>query len=197
MNNVSFQGRTTLILAPERCEEIFKRTRLAGRNLSAKNRSHLANGTTYTATANATDIIVAVGGKDTGVLRHIPVVKDAEDAISELIEAVDVLRNKVKCKLTAWIIGGDKCDGVHGHKTIQRLNELAEELCDQPDIDTSILVGSKAGEDRFFLHPLAGKLEIGLQKNPKAIKNPNLSAEEKLENFFDIVELNNTTLAKD
>lgn len=197
MNNISFQGRTTLFLSPERCEEVFKKTHRAGRNLSLKNRSNLANGTMYTATANATDIIVAVGGKDTGVLKHIPVVKDAEDAINELIEAIDVLRNKVKGKLTAWIIGGDKCDGIHGHKTIQRLNELAEELCDQPDIDTSILVGSKAGEDKFFIHPLAGTLEIGLQKNPRAIKSQNLSAEEKLENFFDIVELNNTTLAID
>lgn len=197
MNNVSFQGRTTLFISPERCEEVFKKTHRAGRNLSSKNRSHLANGTTYTATANATDIIVTIGGNNTGVLKHIPVVKDAEDAIGELIEAVDVLRNKVKGKLTAWIIGGDKCDGVHGHKTIQRLNELAEELCDKPDIDTSILVGSKAGEDKFFVHPIAGKVEIGLNKNPKAIKDPNLSAEEKLENFFDIVELNNTTLSKD
>ena len=197
MNNVSFQGRTTLFISPERCEEVFKKTHRAGRNLSSKNRSHLANGTTYTATANATDIIVTIGGNNTGVLKHIPVVKDAEDAIGELIEAVDVLRNKVKGKLTAWIIGGDKCDGVHGHKTIQRLNELAEELCDKPDIDTSILVGSKAGEDKFFVHPIAGKVEIGLNKSPKAIKDPNLSAEEKLENSFDILELNNTTLAKD
>lgn len=197
MNNVSFQGRTTLVLSPERWEEAIKATHKAGRNLSAKNRSHLANGTTYTATANATDIIVTIGGKNTGILKHIPVVKDAEVAIGELIEAIDVLREKVKGKLTAWIIGGDRCDGVHGNKTIQRLNELADELCDKPDIDTSILVGSKTGEDKFFIHPLAGKLEIGLDKNPKAIKDPNLSAEEKLENFFDIVELNNTTLAKD
>lgn len=197
MNNVSFQGRTTLFISPERCEEVFKKAHLAGRNLSSKNRYHLTNGATYTATANATNIIVTVGGNNTGILKHIPVIKDAEEAISELVDAIYALRNKVKGKLTAWIIGGDRCNGMHGEKTIQRLNKLAEELCDKPDIDTSILVGSKAGEDKFFVHPIAGKVEIGLNKNPKAIKDPNLSSEEKLENFFDIVELNNTTLAKD
>ena len=47
------------------------------------------------------------------------------------------------------------------------------------------------------MHTLNDELEVGLDKNPRAIRQSKLPIEEKLENYFDIVELNNTDVKLD
>ena len=77
---------------------------------------------------------------------------------------------------------------------VEAVNKIADLICDRPDIDTSILAGSKSGEDKIVLHTAKDRLDITLDKilnfNPKNQKN----VEEDLEKYFDIVELNNTEL---
>lgn len=197
MNNVSFQGHSTLILSSKLYEEASDVSKQAYRKLSTSNRCNLTNGKVFDSFADAGTLAVVVRNEKTGVLKHVPTSGNCESLIENILEAVDYLKKTAKGKLTAWIIGGDSVNGAGGNDTVKTLDKVAGAICDRTDIDTSILVGSKSGEDKFFLHTLNGELEVGLDKNPRAIRQSKLPIEEKLENYFDIVELNNTDVKLD
>lgn len=197
MNNISFQGHSTLVISQKSYNKAEELATRAGRRIISSSKCRLSNGKVFTANPDAGSIAVIVRNANDGFLKNIPVNKEPEGIIGEIANAIDALKAKAKGKLTAWIIGGDNVNGANGDKTIKTLGSIADELCDRPDIDTSILVGSKSGDDKVFLHTFNNELEVGLNKDPKAIKNPHIPNEEKMENYFDIVELNNTDLKID
>lgn len=200
MNNISFQGKTTLFVSPERYNKALEKTGKTYREVAGDGR--IVSGITYTtktgnSKAGPSSLAVIICNQKGGVLKHVSVQENSSNAILELVKAADELKTRAKEKITAWIIGGSESKSIDGDRTIKKLNQIADELCDRPDIDTSILVGSKECEDEFLIHQIGGELEIGLNKNPKVLKDADLSSEEKMEKFFDIVELNNTTLVND
>ena len=192
-----FQGHSTLILSPKLYEEASDVSKQAYRKLTTSNKCNLINGKVYTSLADAKEIAVIVRNEKNGILKHIPTMSNCEEAIKNVLDTIDTLKKTAKGKLTAWIIGGDSVNGAGGNDTVKTLDKVAGAICDRTDIDTSILVGSKSGEDKFFLHTLNGELEVGLDKNPRAIRQSKLPIEEKLENYFDIIELNNTDVKLD
>ena len=114
-------------------------------------------------------------------------ITDAFQIIDEIALKVEELKKLAKGKLTAWIIGGENIKSANGENTINTVNKIAGIICDRPDIDASILAGSKSGEEKIVLHTLSGQLEIILDKS--------LNKQHNLEDYFDIVELNNTDLS--
>ena len=198
MNNISFQGHSTLILSPKKYDAASEAATRIGRHLSEKSKCRLSNGKIFTSEADASKLAVLVRNEKDGILKHISINDtNIEDTLNNIAKSIDTLKQKAKGKLTAWIIGGDAIDGINGDRTVKTLNKAADVLCDRPDIDTSILVGSKSGDDRIFLHTFNGELEVGLDKNPKPLHNMKAPIEEKMEKYFDIVELNNTDVKLD
>ena len=198
MNNVSFQGHSTLILSPKKYDVANEIAIRAGQHLSEKNKCKLSNGKIYTSEADAGKLAVLVRNEKNGVLKHISINgTNIDEFLCDITKSIDKLKQKARGKLTAWIIGGDAIDSANGNKTIETLNKVADVICDRPDMDTSILVGSKSGDDRMFLHTFNGELEVGLDKNPKPLHNMKAPIEEKMEKYFDIVELNNTDVKLD
>ena len=86
-------------------------------------------------------------------------------------------------------------NGANGTKTIETLDDIADIVCDKPNIDASILVGAKKGQENCALYARNNEIEITLDKPIKLDKN--VSPEENLEQIFDITELNNTELKTD
>ena len=187
MNNVSFQGHTNLVLDPDVYDKACRITRGVYRHLSYNTNSKLANGKIYTSKADAQNIAVILRNEKDGIIKFVPVKGRIQKLIDEIAQKVNELKEMAKENLTAWIIGGENIESPNGAKTIETLNKIADIICDRPDIDASILAGSKTGEDRIVLHTLNNKLELTLDK--KTNKTPNL------EDYFDIVELNNIDLS--
>ncbi len=187
MNNVSFQGHSSLILNPRAYDKARITTSNAYRHLTASNNCKLTNGKVFTSKADAQNIAVIVRNEKDGIIKLVPVNGRIQKLIDEIAQKIDELKTMSKGKLTAWIIGGENIESPNGGKTIETVNKIADLVCDRPDIDASILAGSKTGEDKIVLHTLNNKLEITLDK--KTDKTPNL------EDYFDIIELNNTDLS--
>ena len=194
MNNISFQGRTCLFFNPNAYDKARVTTSNAYRHLYNTNKSRLTNGKVFTSVADAQNLAVIVRNDKDGIMKHVPINGKIEQVIEEIAQKIDELKEMSKGKLTAWIIGGEKIESPNGNKTIEAVNKIADLICDRPDIDTSILAGSKSGEDKIVLHTAKDRLDITLDKilnyNPKT-KQP---VQEDLEKYFDIVELNNTEL---
>lgn len=194
MNNISFQGRTCLMLNPSAYDKARNTTANTYRHLYNNNKCKLTNGKVYTSVADALNLAVIIRNDKDGIMKHVPINGRVEQVIEEIAEKIEELKTMSKGKLTAWIIGGEKIESPNGNKTIEAVKKLADLICDRPDIDTSILAGSKSGEDKIVLHTAKDRLDITLDKilnfNPKNQKN----VEEDLEKYFDIVELNNTEL---
>lgn len=195
MNNISFQGHSSLILNPKAYDKARIATSNAYRHLTSANNCKLTNGKVFTSKADAQNLAVIIRNEKDGIIKHVPVNGRIQKVIDEISQKVDELKAMSKGKLTAWIIGGENIESANGGKTIEAVNKIADVICDRPDIDTSILAGSKTGEDRIVLHTLNNQLEITLDKfvklNPET-KKPVMS---DLEKYFDIVELNNTDLS--
>ena len=86
--------------------------------------------------------------------------------------------------MTAWIIGGNPIQSQRGTLMVETLNKIANILCDKPNIDTSILAGSKNIQENLVILPHRNDFELILEKEKGT----------KLEDIFDIVELNNTDI---
>lgn len=184
MINISFQGRTNLYLKIPNYNEISSNTKNVYRHLTNRNKAVLSNGKTYTSSIPADTMAIIVRNEKEGFLKLIPINSKIENMLDEIALKTDDLFKKSKEKLTAWIIGGTPINSKTGEQTTKNLDKLAEVLCDRPDMDTSILVGSKNREEEVILHPLENLFEIILE-NPK---------NNSLENMFDIVELNNVNV---
>lgn len=195
MNNISFQGHSSLILNPKAYDKARITTSNAYRHLTSANNCKLTNGKVFTSKADAQNLAVIIRNEKDGIIKHVPVNGRIQKVVDEIAQKVDELKEMSKGKLTAWIIGGENIGSPNGGKTIEAVNKIADVICDRPDIDTSILAGSRSGEDRIVLHTLNNQLEITLDKfvklNPET-KKPVIS---DLEKYFDIVELNNTELS--
>lgn len=112
--------------------------------------------------------------------------RNAQNKMNEILECIDKFKTNAKNKLTAWIIGGQR-----GESTERTVTNLAEILCDRPDIDTSIIAGQKSISPNITFHPISDKLELNIgmsAKNQDELENA-------LTKYYDIVELNNTSIA--
>lgn len=194
MNNINFQGRSNLILNPDAYDKARVATSNAYRHLSHANNCKLTNGKVFTSKADAQNLAVIVRNEKDGIIKHVPVNGRIQKVIDEIAQKVDELKAMSKGKLTAWIIGGENIESGNGGKTIEAVNKIADVICDRPDIDASILAGSKTGEDKIILHTLNDKLEITLDKFVKLNPETKKPAITDLEELFDIVELNNTDI---
>ena len=184
MNNISFQGHTTLICNPKKFNEIAFEVARKSRNLKPGNKCTLVNNQIYTAKANDENLIVLIKDDKKGVLKYIPTNNEINNFIEEIGRIVYKLKEKSKKNLTAWIIGGSEIKSQNGENTIKTINRLADILCDRPDIDTSILACGKQPQENIIIHSKQKGLELTLEKPQKI----------NLEEAFDIVELNNTEI---
>ncbi len=187
MNNVSFQGHTTLVFNPQKYNEVLPLTLRTSRNLKPSNHYSIRPNYEYTSNSLDNNMIVLVRNENTGFLKFVPITNNNEKILNEISSKVEEIikmsKNRME-KLTAWIIGGNSIDSKSGSLMIKTLNKIADILCDNPNIDTSILAGSKKIEENIVIHPSRKNFEIFLEKE----KGTNL------EDVFDIVELNNTDI---
>lgn len=195
MNNISFQGRSTLVLNPKAYDKARELTSGAYRHLRMDNNCRLINGKIYTSKADAQNLAVIVRNEKDGILKFVPTKGEIQQVLDEILKKVDTLKAASKGKLTAWIIGGEAIKSPNGGKTVDAVNKIADIICDRPDIDTSILAGSLKGEEKIVLHTRTNLLEIILDKFVNG-KMPKSKLDEKdLSKYFDIVELNNTDVS--
>lgn len=195
MNNISFQGRSTLVLNPKAYDKARELTSGAYRHLRMDNNCRLINGKIYTSKADAQNLAVIVRNEKDGILKFVPTKGEIQQVLDEISKKVDTLKAASKGKLTAWIIGGEAIKSPNGGKTVDAVNKIADIICDRPDIDTSILAGSLKGEEKIVLHTRTNLLEIILDKFING-KTPKSKLDEKdLSKYFDIVELNNTDVS--
>lgn len=186
MNNISFQGKTNLKFNTSIYNKVLsQKTGIALTNLNITNSSkckiHNARIITYDPNENAATGVLLLNEKK-GMFFH-----NAEGKINEIIEYVTELQQTARNKLTAWIIGGYRSE-----KTTNDINKLAEVLCDRGDIDTSIIAGQNSIAPNITLHHTVERLEVNLGI-PAPKKGENV--ENYLENYFDVVELNNTSIS--
>lgn len=192
-NNISFQGKTTLYANPQKFNEIVKNQWVQHRTIrSTANTNAINKWQAYQLELAPDKLLVVLNSDKGGCVTHVPTNNRNEEILSNLCTKLDELSKKVKTKLTAWIIGGDRIDGANGTRTIKTLDDIADIVCDKPNIDASILVGAKKGQENCTIYTRNNDMEIVLDKpiNP----NKNVTAEENLEQLFDITELNNTEL---
>ena len=195
MNNISFQGRSSLIFNPKAYDKAIVITTGAYRHLGVNNKRKLTNGKVLTAEADAQNLAVIVRNERDGITKHIPLNGRIEQTIDEIARKVEELKAAAKGKLTAWIIGGESVKSPNGEKTVEAVNKVADIICDKPDIDTSILAGSLKGDDKIVIHTKNNFLEIILDKDLKLNSKNQKPEAADLEKYFDIVELNNTDLS--
>ena len=192
MSSISFQGRTDLSVGPNAYKRVAELTRQTYKNLKKTNNCRLNNHQVCTIKTDPENITVIMKNDEKGFFKYIPINEEnQQNALDEVSIITDKLQDSKKGQsLTAWIVGGTKIDGKHGNKIIETLNKIAELICDKANIDTSILVGSKTGEEMLVVRPNNDILKLALDKKINATKPVN----SELENIFDIVELNNTNL---
>lgn len=198
MNSINFQGKTTLVMDPKKLKEsesllrrkygYFRNSsdRLCENQFSDSHNRIITSGNLYCIKPDNKNISVILHNHDNvkGIMKYIPINKDYSEQLLDLLNNTEKMLKTSKEKLTAWIIGGDSVNNVFGNKTIKALNDIADILCDNPNIDTSILVGTKNSSEKVLVHANKSKFDITLE----AKKNTNL------EDLFDIVELNNTEI---
>lgn len=192
MNNISFQGKTDFIVSPNAYNRVAAKTRQTYKNFLKIHNSKLYNNQVCTIKTDPENITVIMRNEKDSFFKYVPINEEGQQNIlEELAVSAEKLENSAKKdKVTAWIVGGTKIDGKHGNKVVETLNRIAELICDKANIDTSILVGSKTGEEMFVLRPQVKQLRFALDKKI----NPKNSLNTELENIFDVVELNNTSL---
>ena len=192
MNNISFQGATNFTISPTAYDKVAETTRKAYTNLKKTNNCQLQG---HKICALDTDpeylTVIVRNDSNKGIFRYIPIKHNIQPFIEDLSSQVDSLKASAKGKsLTAWVLGGTRLNGEKGHLITNVLDKIAELICEKPNIDTSILVGSTTGEEKYILR--AGTPEFRLSLDKKV--NPDNNLESELGRIFDIVELNNTEL---
>ena len=188
MSNVSFQGRSNLFISGEIYDQFVQKSQNT-RRVITKTRvdNTLSINKPFLTLPEPDDIIVIIRNERNGFMKKFPVLTKIEKIADDICRQIDELQKNAKEKLTAWIIGGSNYRQDNG-KTIKAVNELGEVLCDRPDIDTSILAGPRfKTADGIGIQDNVGETTIVLTKG----KNTDIKSPEDLEDFFDIVELNN------
>ncbi len=181
MNNISFQGRTNLVFDKKAYDNIVIKYHIRKySNLTTTNKDmiNLINSKYCTLDPNETreTVVLLVNGKGGMFFRK------AKNQINEILDSVDKLKKTAKDKLTAWIISSE-----NNENSVKGFDKVAEVLCDRPDIDTSILAFNKKDiVPNITFYPRAKELDVQIS-TPMNCNNQN----PKLEEFFDLVELNN------
>lgn len=187
-NTISFQGRTSLIGSEKIYNGLKEKAQKLQKHIIPPNNTRQFNlWTTYTTEPDAENIAIILSGKSKNFLSYVQIGETLQNFSEKINSMVKFLKSETQEKLTAWIIGGHHLEGIKGNKTIRTVNEIADILCDRPDIDTSILAGSKEGLDKIGIHKINDKLEIIVGKDIDYTKPLDI----ELEKHFDIVELNN------
>ena len=188
MSKISFQGRSNLFISGEIYDQFVQKSQNT-RRVITKTRvdNTLSINKPFLTLPEPDDIIVIIRNERNGFMKKFPVLTKIEKIADDICRQIDELQKNAKEKLTAWIIGGSNYRQDNG-KTIKAVNELGEVLCDRPDIDTSILAGPRfKTADGIGIQGNVGETTIVLTKG----KNTDIKSPEDLEDFFDIVELNN------
>lgn len=180
MDNVSFQGKTNILFSPDAYDKVSRVTNATYRHLAPGNKCNLTNGKVFTSSADLKNLMVIVRNEETGFLKYVPITDKVQKIIDDIVLRIEDLKSNAKGKLTAWIIGGNDYAYDNG-KTIQTVNKLAEVICDNPEIDASILSGMQKAREDIVIHTKKGITELTFAKKPSV----------DLENHFNIVELNN------
>ncbi len=192
MNNISFQGRTELCLSPTAFRKVERTVRNTSKIINQDSNCRLFNSTTCALTTVPDYLTVIMKNEKDGFLKFVPLQDDIENILLDISKCVSQLKKSAKKdNLTAWILGGTRIEGQQGNKIVNTLNQVADIICDRPDIETSILVGSNTGEETYVIRSGVNQLKLALEKK----MNPNNKVLQELENSFDVVELNNTELS--
>lgn len=192
-NNISFQGKSILYANPKKFKELVNTADVQRRTIRSNAKTNVINKwKPYQLQLSPDNLLVVLNSDKGGCVTHVPINRRSDEILSGLCDKVEEFAKKTKNKLTAWIIGGDSVNGANGTRTIETLDDIADIVCDKPNIDASILVGAKKGQENFAVNARNNEIEITLDKAIKLDKNT--TPEENLEQIFDIAELNNTEL---
>ncbi len=188
MADVSFQGKSNLFISGDIYNQFVQKSENTRRVITkAFADNSLSINKPFLTMPEPDDLVVIVRNEREGFMKKFPVLAQIEKVADDICRKIEDLQKNTTEKLTAWIIGGSNYKHDNG-KTIKAVNELGEVLCDRPDIDTSILAGPKfKTADGIGVQGNVGETNIVLTKG----KNTTVSTPEDLEDFFDIVELNN------
>ncbi len=192
MNNISFQGRTELCLSPTAYKKVERTVRSTSRFLDQNSDCKISNSKVCALTTIPDYLTVIMKNENDGFLRFVPLLENPEEVLLDISKRINKLKKTAKRdNLTAWILGGTRIEGKQGNKIVHTLNQVADLICDRPDIETSILIGSNTGEETYIIRSGVNQLKLALERK----MNPHNKVLQELENNFDIVELNNTELS--
>lgn len=189
MDKISFQGNTQLFFDPKKYKECIEKTTKQTKHIAHETTRRIPRFSIYTAEVSSDKVILYMGNEKNGLLTTVSTKESNPEIIDNIEMQANNLLQRAKEKLTVWIIGGDAISGKNGSKTIKTVNEIAERLCDRPDIDASILAGTRDITNKVAFKLSGGKLNVLVGKDVKPVE----INEEGLAKHFDIVELNNVT----
>ena len=192
MDKISFQGLTNFSVSPTAFRKVEDITRFKYTNLQKGSNCRLCRGKVCSIETDPQNLTLIVRNDKDGFYKYIPFIGNNERIMADILKGIEELkRTAANEPLTAWIVGGTKLDGRQGQRVTATLEKVADVVCDRPDIDTSILVGSHTGEEVFTLNSYTNHLKMSLDKKI----NPNNDVQTELEKIFDIVDLNKTNLS--
>ncbi len=192
MDKISFQGLTNFSISPTAYRKVANITREKYTNLHIGTNCRLTKNKVCTIETDPKNLTLIVRNKKDGFYKYIPLIDNLDYVIADITKGIEQLKKTAADEpLTAWLVGGTKLDGRQGNKVADTFNKIADVVCDRPDMDTSILIGSHTGEEMFTLHLKPEQLNLSLDKTV----NQGNSVQSELENIFDIVDLNNTHLS--
>jgi hypothetical protein len=192
MDKISFQGLTSLTISPTAYEKVENTTRMAYTNLRLGSNCKLHKSKVCALETDPQNLTVIVKNEDNGFYKYVPLIEDIHEFLYDISKGIEDLKKTARKEpLTAWIVGGTRLESPQGQKVIDTLNKVADVVCDKPDIDASILVGSHTGEEVFVIRPGVTQLKMALDKKI----NPQNDLQSELEGIFDIVDINKTHLS--
>ncbi len=191
MDNISFKGLTNFSISPTAFRKVEDITRAKYTNLHRGTNCRLTKNKVCTLETDPQNLTLIVRNQKDGFYKYIPFIDNLDNVIADITKGIEQLKKTAADEpLTAWLVGGTKLDGRQGNRVADTFNKIADVVCDRPDMDTSILVGSHTGEEMFTLHLKPEQLNMSLDKTV----NQGNSVQAELENIFDIVDLKNTNL---
>ena len=192
MDKISFQGLTNFSVSPTAFRKVEDITRFKYTNLQKGTNCRLSRGKVCSIETDPQNLTLIIRNDKDGFYKYIPFIGNNEHIMADILKGIEELKKTASNEpLTAWIVGGTKLDGRQGQRVTATLEKVADVVCDRPDIDTSILVGSRTGEEVFTLNSYANHLKMALDKRI----DPNNDVQAELEKIFDIVDLNKTNLS--
>ena len=187
MDKISFQGQSQLLFSPKIYNTCLEKTEGAYKHISHEVTRQVPRFSLYTAETSSDNLILYMGNEKNGLLTTVSTVDTNPEFLENIEHQATNMLKKAKEKLTVWIIGGDKIKSENGSNMVRTVNEIADILCDKPNIDASILAGGNDKVNKAAFKLSNGKLNVVIGNDVKA---ENI-CEEELSKHFDIVELSN------